>query len=326
MTVVYHIETHRNPRQIESLVQTIIRGAPDALVVVDHDRSFESPDPRVLARLGAELRLSDGGYGDMSHVDRWMSTARWLASEGIDFSYLTNLTGQDYPVRPMAQIHADLEESETDAFIQTFSVLDPAETKWGVARGRTRYEFRHHRVGRLRPWQQWALRPVQVVNAVQPWVRITTSTGLALGRREPSPWGEDLVLRGGSFFCTLSRTAVAAVLRFADNRPDVADFLSASIAPDEVYLQTALGWAVANDPDAMGLVIENDCRRYFDFSESTFNHPRTFTRDDLPAVLASGADFARKFDEARYPGVLEVVDSRLAHVAVEPTLSVVLAS
>ena len=47
---------------------------------------------------------------------------------------------------------------------------------------------------------------------------------------------------------------------------------------------------------------------------------------DLPAVLASGADFARKFDEARDPGVLDVVDSRLAQVAVEVPATVVLAS
>jgi hypothetical protein len=106
----------------------------------------------------------------------------------------------------------------------------------------------------------------------------------------------------------------------------VAQFLSGSIAPDEVYLQTALGWAVAHDPEASSLVVENDCRRYFDFSESTFNHPRTFTRDDLPRVLASGADFARKFDEARFPGVLEVVDRRLQEIEGESSRSVALAS
>ncbi len=326
MTVVYHIETHRNPRQIESLVRAIVRGAPDALVVVDHDRSFDAPDPGTLARLGAELRLSDGGYGDMTHVDRWLTTARWLRAEGIEYSYLTNLTGQDYPVRPVAQIHADLAGSGVDAYIQTFAVLDPDETKWGVARGRTRYEYRHRRLGRLRPWQQRALRPVQIVNAVQPWVRVTTSVGLALGRRERAPWGDDLVLRGGSFFCTLSRSAVDAVLRFDNFRPDVADYLSGSIAPDEVYLQTALGWAVDHDPKASSLVVENDCRRYFDFSESTFNHPRTFTSDDLPTVLGSGADFARKFDEACYPGVLEVVDRSLDEVEVAMPRSVELAS
>ena len=101
------------------------------------------------------------------------------------------------------------------------------------------------------------------------------------------------------------------MLRFADERPDVADFLSGSIAPDEVYIQTALGWATTHDAGGRSLVISNDCRRYFDFSESTLNHPRTFTLDDLPDVLGSDADFARKFDEARSPGVLDAVDAHL---------------
>jgi Core-2/I-Branching enzyme len=309
MTVVYHVETHRNPRQIERLVRTLLRGAPDALVVVDHDRSFESPDPTVLAGLGAVLRLSPGGYGDMSHVQRWMATAHWLEREGVEYSWLSNLTGQDYPVRPMADIHRNLEETDADAFIQTFEVMDEEQTRWGVQRGRTRYEFNHHRVARLSPRGQRVLRPLQAVNLVQPWVRVTTSTGLAIGLRDRSPFGNDLVLRGGSFFCTLSRLAVESVLRFSEARPDVAEHLSGSIAPDEVYLQTALGWAVEHDPLAKSLHIDGDCKRYFDFSESSFNHPRTFTPADVPTVLGSGADFARKFDEARYPGVLDLIDT-----------------
>ena len=36
--------------------------------------------------------------------------------------------------------------------------------------------------------------------------------------------------------------------------------------------------------------------------------------DDLQAVFASGADLARKFDEAAHPGVLEAVDRQLAHI------------
>lgn len=325
MTFVYHIETHRNPRQIEGLVRAIVNAAPDSLVVVDHDRKFESPDPRVLSRLGAELRLSDGGYGDMSHVERWLTTARWLQQQGIEYTFLTNLTGQDYPIRSVAEVQAELRKSHTDAFIQTFAVLDPAETNWGVARGRTRYQFRHRRFGRLQPWQQRVARPAQIVNVVQPWVRVTTSTCLALGRRRTGPWGDDLVLRGGSFFCTLARPAVEAVLRFAANRPDVAEFLADAIAPEEVYLQTALAWAFAEDPVSAGLVIENNCRRYFDFSASTFNHPRTFDHDDLPTVLASGADFARKFDEALHPGVLAAIDAQLAGDPAGPSKSRTLA-
>jgi hypothetical protein len=314
VTVVYHIETHRNPRQIERLVRTLLRGAPDALVVVDHDRAFESPDPAVLSGLGAELRLSDGGYADPSHVRRWLATARWLEQEGVQYNWLTNLTGQDYPIRPMGDIHRDLDNATADAFIQMFDVFDPNQTKWGVARGRTRYEFNHRRLARLGPLAQRALRPLQLANRAQPWFRFTTSTNLTVGVRGATPWGDDLALRGGSLFCTLSRLAVESVLQFADARSDVTEYLAGSLAPEEVYLQTALGWAQSHVPLAKDLHIDGDCRRYFDFSETTFNHPKTFGRGDIDKVLASGADFARKFDEALHPGVLDLVDARVEAV------------
>jgi hypothetical protein len=321
VTVVYHVETHRNPRQIERLARALLVRTPDAVVVIDHDKRFEGPDRRVLDKLGAHLRLSDGGYGDMSHVYRWMQTAEWLASENISYTWMSNLTGQDYPIRPLDRVHAELAASPADAYIQTFDVLDADETHWGVARGRTRYEYSHRRLKRLSPSGQRALRPLQAVNLVQPWFRVTTSTGLAVGSRAKSPWGDDLVLKGGSFFCTLGARAVDAVLRFGKERPDVAQHLAHSIAPDEVYLQTALGWATdgVRAEELGNLVVIDDCRRYFDFSESTFNHPRTFTVDDLPAVFASGADLARKFDEAAHPGVLEAVDRQLADIAADAT-------
>jgi hypothetical protein len=312
MTVVYHVETHRNPRQVEHLVRTIVEGAPDALVVVDHDSRFPSPDRTVLEGLGVVLRLSEGGYGDLSHVRRWLATARWLQDEGIGFEWLSNLTGQDYPVRSVAAIHTDLAKSEVDAFIQTFPVLDAQQTRWSVAQGRTRYEFGHRRVRRLSPRSQRLLRPLQAVNLAQPWLRLSTAYGLTVGVSRESPWGADVVLRGGSYFTTLRRPAVEAVLRFVDSRPDVMTYLERCLAPEEVFFQTALGWVTAHDPEYRSLVVQNDCRRFFDFSQTELNHPRTLTEADLPTVLGSGADFARKFDEAATPGLLDTIDELLS--------------
>jgi hypothetical protein len=309
-TVVYHVETHSNPRQIERLVTTINRWVPDAVIVVNHDRRWESPRQEVLRRAGAELVLVEGGYGDMSHVKRLLQTVKWLRDDNVAFDWLSNLTGQDYPIRPLNAVHRELAASDADAFIQTFEVLNPETTHWGVARGRTRYTFQHHRFRRLTPKQQRILRPLQAVNVVQPWFRFTTSTGLAFGVRKPAPWNSELVLRGGSFFATFGRRAVDAIYEFSQARPDVGDYLAHTIAPDEVYCQTVLGSTFGRD-----LLVVDDCRRYFDFSESTFNHPLTFGTQDLPAVFASGADFARKFDEQANPGVLDAVDAHLEQVA-----------
>jgi hypothetical protein len=308
MTVVYHIETHRNPRQVEHLVRTLVSGDTDTLVVIDQDRRFESPDSALLTRLGAVLHLSDGGYGDLTHVRRWLRTVQWLQDEGIDYRWLSNLSGQDYPVRSLAAIHGDLAATRTDAFVETFDVFDEAQTPWGIARGRTRYEFEHRRFRALTPHAQRLIRPAQALNVMQPWVRVSTAYGLAVGKASSSPWGHDVVLKGGSFFTTLRRPAVEAVRRFVDVRSDVMAYLEGCLAPEEVFFQTALGWAIEHDREAATLVVENDCRRYFDFTHTEFNHPKTLTEDDLPLAARSGADFARKFDDASNPGVLDRID------------------
>lgn len=306
--VIYHLETHRQPRQVERLAATLLRLAPDCLVVINHDERSEPLDVWALDRLGVVVQYATGGYSDMSHARRWLQTVRWLRAEGVQYEWLSNLSGQDYPVRPLEQVHADLADTTADAFMETFDVFDPEQTPWGISRGTTRYRFRHTRLGRLSHQQKVVLRPLQVVNRVQPWVRLTTATGLTVGRRVDAPWGRDIQLFGGSFFTTLRRSAVDEVLAFVKGRPEIVSFLDGALAPAEVFFQTALGGATE-------LRIENDCRRYFDFAQTKFNHSRTLTREDLPAVFASGKDFARKFDLSVDPRSLDLVDSHLERVA-----------
>ncbi|HVQ86814.1 MAG TPA: N-acetylglucosaminyltransferase [Actinomycetes bacterium] len=310
-TVAYHLETHRSPRQVERLVTTLLRWAPDAIVVISHDERSEPLDLQLLNKLGAVVHHAQGGYSDMSHARRWLSTVDWLYDEGISFDWVSNLSGQDYPVRPLDLVHAELASSTADAYLETFDVFDPSQTPWGVARGKTRYTFHHRRLRRLSQRQMSMLRPVQALNRMQPWFRLTTATGLTVGRRAPAPWGSSMKLYGGSFFTTLRQSAVDHVRTFVKSEPEVIDFLGGALAPAEVFFQTALGWRGEN------LTVVNDCRRYFDFSQTRFNHPRTLTRSDLSAVYDSGKDFARKFDLGLDAGILDVIDRHLEQVSAE---------
>ena len=304
--VVYHVETHRDPRQVERLVATINRWAPESLIVINHDERAEPLNEAALRKLGAVVQYGLGGYSDFSHPRRWLQTVDWLTRNRVEYDWLSNLSGQDYPIRPLSRVHDELAASGADAFLETFDVFDPEQTPWGMARGTTRYRFRHRRLGGLSHGQKVMLRPVQVVNRVQPWYRLTSATGLTLGRRVPAPWGDGMRLLGGSFFTTLRRPAVEHVRAFVDEQPEVMAFLAGALAPAEVFFQTALG-----QQDGADLTIVNDCRRYFDFSRTRFNSPKTLGLADLPSMMASGKDFARKFDLASEPDALDAVDQHL---------------
>jgi len=302
--VVYHLETHRSPRQVSRLVATLRDQAPDAVIVVNHDESAPPLDAQALRAFDVVVMPGRGGYSDLSHVRRYLQTVDWLEQQGIDYDWLSNLSGQCYPLRPLAQVHAELASSPADAFVETFDTTDAVESTWGLRVADTRYAFAHRRLRSLSANQMRLLRPVQAVNRVQPWVRVTTATGLTVGRRVASPFGPALPLRGGSFFTTMRRAAVEHVQQFAAQRTEVMDHLERCLAPAEVFFQTALATAES-------LTVVNDCRRYFDFSRTRYNRPKTLSGEDLPAMLASGKDFARKLDLGLDPVLFDLLDEQL---------------
>jgi hypothetical protein len=303
VTVAYHLETHRNPAQVERLIRRLREQSPSSPIVVNHDVRAEPLDRAGLERRWDVVVIDgEGGYSDLSHARRWLQTVAWLDEHGVAYDWLSNLSGQCYPVRSLAAVHAELGETDADAFIETFDTGDPLVSTWGLRLADTRYRFAHRRVTALSTTQMKVLRPVQAVNRVQPWVRVTTATGLTVGRRvSQTPFDDELVLRGGSFFTTLRRPAVEHVVRFTVERADVMSHLATCLAPSEVVFQTALG---ASD----SLRVVNDCRRYFDFSRTRYNRPRTLDLTDLPKVLASGKDFARKLDLDRDPELFDLFD------------------
>src|ERR1700742_432260 len=67
--VVYFMETHTRPAQIERLVRGITEGSPGALGLISHDKAGEPLDVRLLESLGnVHIMFDDGGYGDFTHV------------------------------------------------------------------------------------------------------------------------------------------------------------------------------------------------------------------------------------------------------------------
>ncbi|HEU5110206.1 MAG TPA: hypothetical protein VFT95_16825 [Micromonosporaceae bacterium] len=254
-----------------------------------------------------KVQFHEGGYGDFSHVDRYMAAVDWLTSEGVQVDWLVNITGQDYPLRPLSQTEDELVESGADGFMEYWDAFGP-QSHWPRRRVRSRYYFHHRRLMPLTAKQKRVLRPLQAVNRIQPLVRVHVSYGLAVGRRVRTPFGPDLRLHGGSAFASLSWPVVAYLREYFERRPDVVEYFRHCLSPVEAVFQT-----IVCSSGQFNLV--PDCKRYFDFRGSEFNHPKSLTADDLPRAIASGAHFARKFDYERTPELYDILDARLSTLA-----------
>lgn len=297
----YQVHTHRAPEQVYRLVETLVASSRDALVVVSHDRSGPPLDRSRLARSGARLLVSTGGYADFSHTRRYLEVVEHLDGVGEQYDWMVNLSGQDYPVQPLADIEHEMERSGVDGFLETFPVLSAA-SPWGRALGRTRYWYRYGPRRPLSAAGRRRLRPLQAVNRVQPWLRLHVASGLTVGRAVRTPFDSGLVCYGGSFFASLTRSCVEALVEFCRDRPDVVAHFERTLSPEEAFFQTAL----VNDGRFR---FDSDCKRYFDFRGSRFGHPRTLTAADVEPALRRGAHFARKWDLDRDPDAYELMDA-----------------
>lgn len=305
MRFCYHIQSHRSPEQLTRLVHAVKRYSPNSVIHISHDVNGARLDVAELQSLpDVVVQFHEGGYGDFSHVDRYMAAVDWLNGEGVHVDWLVNITGQDYPLRPLGAAEDELVQSGADGFMEYWDAFGP-ESHWPRRRVRSRYYFHHRRLMPLTATQKKVLRPLQALNRVQPLLRLHVSYGLAVGHRVRSPFGPDLRLHGGSAFSSLSWPVVAYLREYFDRRPDVVEYFRRCLSPVEAVFQT-----IVCSAGQFNLV--PDCKRYFDFRGSEFNHPKSLTAEDLPRALASGAHFARKFDYEKHPELMDVLDAHLA--------------
>jgi O-antigen/teichoic acid export membrane protein len=315
--VCYYLQTHSRPAQVTRLVRVIKEGSPDSVVLISHDAAAPPLDSRALGALpGVHVLTEPGGYGDFSHLDRYLAAVDWLDAQGVAYDWLENITGQDYPLRPIAAIEHDLARSDVDGYL-LYAPVFPAEAPPGADQGAApgfrlcapfdatmRYRYRHWRIGRPTPAKQRWLRPAMALNLVQPWIRVSLGFSSVGVRRRTPVFTSDFVCYGGWFFCTLSAACARYARDFAREHPGLVRHLRTVLAPEEVFLQSVL-------VNSGRFRFEPDAKRYIDLRGSRNNHSRTLGMADLEAMLASGANWARKFDAAHDAQVLDALDQRI---------------
>src|SRR4051794_7778244 len=257
------------------LVRRLVARLRGGVVAVHHD-----PPPCALGPVDALLippAPVEWGHGSqLAAILRCLQRLR--ASE---WDWLVLLSGQDYPVRPVAEIEAALLAAPYDAFIR-FRPVPPRVLRRGrVDEFARRYTYRWRKLKRPDPFRF----------RLDPFVQVRTlpsGTYVGLPTRPPLP-----VFHGSDWF-SLSRRAVDAVLAAPDA---VVDHFLHTMIPTEAFVHTVL----ANS----GLRLASDHRRYAVFDPPSAPSPRGFGLGDVDEVLASGADFARKFEDTAGLGALD---------------------
>jgi hypothetical protein len=202
------------------------------------------------------------------------------------------ISGQDYPIRPLPEIERELRDSPYDGYVAG-TLVDPPS--W---RTRDSDDFTRRYFYRYRPIPEPGRLGRRAIAAARPLLALgDTPDGALLGRRCRVPFSATLRCRRGPDWLTLRRRAVEIVV--GAPRELVHHYVR-TMCPTESLPQTVLHAA----PE---LKLDGGTRRFTQWADGAW-HPDVLGRADLERILASGADFARKFDSTLDSAVLDELD------------------
>ena len=231
-------------------------------------------------------------WGDFGHVRATLKGLRVLIASNRPFDYVVLLTGQDYPLKTNEQIAATLGEAADKVFMRYMPIPNQHWTNGGAYR----FENRYFRVaGRAYAFPG---APFGSTRLNRIWWRVA----LALGLYRTFPRG--LTPYGGSSYWMLPADCARYVDEYTRDHPELVRFFHHVRIPDEIYFHTIVMNSRFRDR------VDPDDLRYVDWDRGGDN-PGVLTGADLPKLVASRALYARKFDPAVDPAVLDRIDDML---------------
>lgn len=270
MKVAFLMQCHKNPEQINLLLEALNHPMVDVFVHVD--KKSQAIKDKITQRAGVyilpEQQCVDVQWAQYSQVEATLQLLRAAVNRG-GYSHYWLISGQDYPLRPMDNILDFLEANQEANFIEC-SQIKPFNKRNDVY-------FPNSVIGR-KLWQK-VLKNL--------WIYGTggwNKTFPIFKRKAP----DDFKYWFGSQWWCLNSTTAQWIIDYLNEHTEYEKFFEHSLCSDECFFQTL----VMNSPFA------NITKPYLHYIkwEKGKSSPRTLTTIDYEELKKTEKIIARKFD------------------------------
>lgn len=318
MTIAFLILNHRPPAQLIRLLNTLRAQLPDSPIVVHHDVFGAELSSDLLEPIDNVHLLTSRKpvtWGDFSLVDIYRSSLTWMTKHVV-FDWVVMLSAQDYPIKPLSGLAADLTLNDADAVLRATQVdrLTSATARRDMRR-RYLYQYYAPNAGRWSFFIPAAVcsflrknvgSTIDMINILQPFFKICKFPDrmpYRFGwRARRTPFGSHQPCWYGPMWFALSRRATDYTLNYMSDHPEFVNYYRRTVIPDESMFATIIH-------NSGELRVSNLDTHYTRWSQpKPAYHPDIFRADDLAELTAAAPFFARKFDIAVDTEILDKLD------------------
>ncbi len=282
MKIAHLIMVHKNAVQVGRLISALQH--EDADCYIHLDKKADLADYQHLAALPRVYFIGVrtwGRWASFRFVEAIVQSVKEILASGQHYDFINLLSGQDYPIKPVADIHQFFAQHIGQSFLS----VEPQGSPWW--QGAIRRVEKYHSVYFEFKGQYQVQR---LVNSVLP------------KRRFPLPY--TLYGSADGSWWTISAACAAYLVKFMDEHEEVRRFSRFTWGSDEFLFATIL----MNSPLKDSII--NDNYRYIDWSAGGAN-PKVLTVADAASLAHSPKFFARKFDIAYDAEILNLIDPLL---------------
>jgi len=277
MKIAHLILAHKSPKQLARLIGKLQHPDADIYVHLDSKANIE-PFEKTFQQYGVypikkRIKVYWGSY---SIVQATLNGFEQILDAKKGYHYINLLSGDDYPIKPIHHIHQFFADNPDKIFME---YLTEDSEWWGKVKSRV---TQYHLTDYSFPGKYMVQ---SLMNSFFPT------------RKRPA----SLQFVGRSQWLTITEESAGYVLSYLAANPDVVSFFKLSWGSDEVLIQTVLY------NSHLKIKIVNDNLRYIDWSANDVS-PKTLGIEDIDVLMASPALYARKFDMAKYPEILNRLD------------------
>jgi len=279
--IAYLVLAHKNPRQLARLISQL--KTDDSTFIIHIDKKSNLNDFKKVLNSIPDCKIYYTKkrvrviYPNYPILNATIKSINELFINNIEFDYLFNISGQDYPIKSKKEILCQLQKYKGSSFINYHEIRDPEKNGWGAYRY-NQYHFVRSNIGLVKIFQK-------ILNKFS----------------APRTLPDGLTPFGGSALWCLHNSAVKYIYEYICKRRHVINFFKTVAMPDEMFIHTVL----------LNSALQNNIINFgISYSEwpGKSTHSITLTSSDLPKLLSSPKWFARKFDLSIDNLVLDKLD------------------